>query len=58
MLSLYFKLRGLATRQEGQGMVEYALILVLVSIVVIVILLTMGNQIKNVFSNVVTALGT
>ena len=46
---------GLA-RQEGQGMVEYALILVLVSIVVIVILLTMGGQIKNVFSNVVTAL--
>ena len=39
-------------------MVEYALILVLVSIVVIVILLTMGNQIKNVFSNVVTALGS
>jgi len=58
MLSLYFKLRGLLSRQEGQGMVEYALILVLVSIVVIVILLTMGNQIKNVFSNVVTALGT
>jgi len=45
------------TRQSGQGMVEYALILVLVSIVVIVILLTMGNQINNVFSNVVAALG-
>jgi pilus assembly protein Flp/PilA len=43
--------------QRGQGMVEYALILVLVSIVVIVILLTMGNQIANVFSNVVAALG-
>lgn len=43
--------------QAGQGMVEYALILVLVSIVVIVILLTMGNQIQNVFSNVVAALG-
>lgn len=42
--------------QAGQGMVEYALILVLVSIVVIVILLTMGGQIQNVFSNVVTAL--
>ncbi len=38
-------------------MVEYALILVLVSIVVIVILLTMGQQISNVFSNVVVALG-
>ena len=57
MLNLYWKLRSLTTRQEGQGMVEYALILVLVSIVVIVILLTMGNQIKNVFSNVVAALG-
>ena len=39
-------------------MVEYALILVLVSIVVIVILLTMGSQIQNVFSNVVAALGS
>lgn len=44
--------------QLGQGMVEYALILVLVSIVVIVILLTMGQQISNVFSNIVSALGT
>jgi pilus assembly protein Flp/PilA len=42
--------------QRGQGMVEYALILVLVSIVVIVILLTMGGQIGNVFSNIVVAL--
>jgi len=49
--------RLLNRRQSGQGMVEYALILVLVSIVVIVILLTMGNQIQNVFSNVVAALG-
>ncbi len=31
MLNLYFKLRSLTSRQEGQGMVEYALILVLVS---------------------------
>ncbi len=48
---------GRRRSQRGQGMVEYALILVLVSIVVIVILLTMGNQINNVFSNVVAALG-
>jgi pilus assembly protein Flp/PilA len=47
----------LERRQHGQGMVEYALILVLVSIVVIVILITMGGQIQNVFSNVVAALG-
>ena len=47
----------LVGRQQGQGMVEYALILVLVSVVVIVILLSMGQQILNVFSNVVAALG-
>lgn len=49
-------IRRLQGGQQGQGMVEYALILVLVSIVVIVILITMGGQIANVFSNVVTAL--
>jgi len=53
-----WKLRGFVRSQKGQGMVEYALLLVLVSIVVIVILLTMGNQIRNVFSDVVCALGT
>ena len=57
MLSLLlWKLRSALSRQEGQGMVEYALILVLVSIVVIVILITMGGQIRNVFSNVVAGL--
>jgi Flp pilus assembly pilin Flp len=38
-------------------MVEYALILVLISIVVIVVLVTMGSQVHNVFVNVAKALG-
>ena len=38
--------------ESGQGMVEYALILVLISIVVIVILTTLGKQVNNVFSNI------
>ena len=42
----------LRNNQEGQGMVEYALILVLISIVVIVILTTLGKTVNNVFSNV------
>ena len=33
-------------------------VLVLVSILIIVVLLTMGNQLANVFSNVVAALGS
>jgi hypothetical protein len=41
------------------GVVASAIIVVfLVSLVTIVTLLTMGNQIKNVFSNVVAALGS
>lgn len=43
-------------REEGQGLVEYALILVLVAVVVIVILTILGPAIGNIFSNVVTAL--
>ena len=40
-------------REEGQGLVEYALILVLVAIVVIAILLLLGPVIGNVFSNII-----
>jgi pilus assembly protein Flp/PilA len=52
---------GRLTRREGeagQGMVEYALILVLVAIVVIVILSVVGAQVNNVFSNVSNGLNT
>jgi pilus assembly protein Flp/PilA len=40
-------------REEGQGLVEYALILVLVAIVVIAVLLILGPAVGNVFSNIV-----
>jgi pilus assembly protein Flp/PilA len=41
-----------APKEKGQGLVEYALILVLVAIVVIVILALLGPAIGNVFSNI------
>jgi pilus assembly protein Flp/PilA len=40
----------------GQGLVEYALILVLVAVVVILILGILGNSIGNVFSNILSYL--
>ena len=43
-------------REEGQGLVEYALILVLVAVVVIVILALLGTAIGNIFSNIVNTL--
>jgi pilus assembly protein Flp/PilA len=39
--------------ESGQGLIEYALILILVSLVVIVILTTFGQTIGNAYSNVV-----
>jgi len=43
--------------EEGQGMVEYALILVLVSVVAIVILGTVGDNIVGVFTDISSGLG-
>jgi pilus assembly protein Flp/PilA len=43
-------------KEKGQGLVEYALILVLVAIVVIVILSLLGPAIGNIFSNIVASI--
>jgi pilus assembly protein Flp/PilA len=44
-------------RESGQGLVEYALILVLVAVVVIVILSQLGPSISNIFNEINDALG-
>jgi pilus assembly protein Flp/PilA len=41
-----------ALKEKGQGMVEYALILVLVAVVVIVALTIMGPLVRNIFSTI------
>lgn len=43
---------GLARNEKGQGLVEYALILVMVAIVVIVALALLGPAVGNIFSNI------
>ncbi len=45
-------LRSFFAKEEGQGLVEYALILVLIAIVVIGILTVLGNKVSAVFSNI------
>ena len=44
------------SQEEGHGLVEYALILVLVSIVVIVVLTLLGGAVRNVFSSIADVL--
>jgi pilus assembly protein Flp/PilA len=41
-----------APKEKGQGLVEYALILVLVAVVVIAVLTLLGPIIANVFSRI------
>jgi pilus assembly protein Flp/PilA len=43
-------------REEGQGLVEYALLLVLVAIAVIIILAMVGDEVRSVYARVVAGL--
>ncbi len=63
MLDLYMRfavrvveLKESFRSQKGQGMVEYGLILVLVSLVVVVALGLVGGQLNTQFNSVVTKL--
>ncbi len=42
-------------REEGQGLVEYGLIIFLVAIVIIAILVLLGPQIGSIFSGITEA---
>lgn len=47
-----------APKEQGQGLIEYALILVLIAVVVIVVLRLLGPQIGNVFSRINNSLSS
>jgi len=53
----WFLSKVLPRSEKGQGLVEYALIIVLVSIVVIVALGLLGDQVNAVFEEISTTLG-
>ncbi|MBJ6799213.1 Flp family type IVb pilin [Geomonas sp. Red259] len=56
---LYIRLlTGVSTlkNQKGQGLVEYALILVLIAVVVIAIMTSLGEKTNNVFCAVDSAM--
>ena len=56
MWTIRFKLQSLARNQEGQDLVEYALVLALVSIAAIASLTALDHKITLVFSTIATDL--
>lgn len=57
MSQLFRRLQNAPQVEKGQGLVEYALILVMVAVVVISILSIVGPSVGNIFSNIVDNLG-
>ena len=61
-ISQQMKLREIMTRlserEEGQDMVEYALLAALISIVAIAIIILVGPYLKDLFQDVVNGLGS
>lgn len=58
VLRAYEALRGRLERQEGQALVEYALILALIAVVSIAVLQTLGLNVKRVFTSVDSSLSS
>jgi pilus assembly protein Flp/PilA len=54
-VQLMFAARRKLHREEGQGLVEYALILVLVAVVVVVGLTMFGGALNNTFLNIASS---
>lgn len=52
LMRLYGKVASLRDREEGQALVEYALLLSLIAIVSIAVLTTLGTQVSAIFSKI------
>lgn len=51
-IRMYLALKSLRDGESGQAMVEYALILALVSVAAVAILSTLGGSVSSIFSQI------
>lgn len=51
-MRIYLAFKGLRDEEAGQAMVEYALILALVSVAAVGILSTLGTSVSSIFSEI------
>jgi pilus assembly protein Flp/PilA len=58
LLKMYVKFQDLLNREEGQDLVEYALVLALIALGATVSMKALATNISTAFANIGTALGT
>jgi pilus assembly protein Flp/PilA len=51
-IQMYLAAQALRDREEGQAMVEYALILALVSVAAVTILTALGKNVSTIFNSI------
>ena len=56
VLGLRSSIEELRDREEGQALVEYALLLALIAVVSIAVLTVLGTKVSHIFSRISTAL--
>jgi pilus assembly protein Flp/PilA len=56
ILALYVKLQSLMTREEGQDLVEYALLLCLIALAAILSVKGVATQVTTIFNNISASL--
>ena len=56
VLGLRDSLEELRTREEGQALVEYALLLALIAVVSIAVLTVLGTKVSHIFSKISSSL--
>jgi pilus assembly protein Flp/PilA len=56
LLSLYVKFQGLKNGEEGQDLVEYALLVALIALVCVTGVSNVATAVNNVFSNISASL--
>ena len=52
LLRMYIKLQDLMSRDEGQDLVEYALVVVIISVGAVAVLGTLATQVQTVFTTI------
>ena len=58
MQQLYLRVRNWLTREEGQDLAEYALLIGLIALVVLLAVTLLGRNLSTLFSRLASEIGT